>query len=109
MNQGVFGSRGYRDGRAAATLSRLNVTPENPSAAATVVGFAPYELQQINTPDQHGKITVLHCPTSVPVLEKAFQLVRRHPSRTHTHALFSLFSLSLSHTHTHTLSLSRAQ
>lgn len=48
---------------------------DEPTKAPQEVGYAPIELQELNTPDAAGKLTLLHAPSAAPLLHRTFQLV----------------------------------
>lgn len=71
--QGVFGKKGYRLGRLAATLLQLpRDSDDNPLPKP--VGYAPYHLQSLNTPESLGKISILHTPRNRPLQSNEFQI-----------------------------------
>ena len=81
--QGVFGPRGYRLGRLAVQLYRIpsEKDKENPAdgkkglAAPQALGYAPYDMQILNTPDALGRIVIHHKPVKIPVEAGTFQVV----------------------------------
>jgi hypothetical protein len=79
--QGTFSVRGYRLGRAAAMLYRLQPSlARDDSSGAEVkplpvpVGYAPGELASLNTPATLGKLVILHCPRKGPINPNTFQV-----------------------------------
>ncbi|GMH74329.1 hypothetical protein TrST_g7101 [Triparma strigata] len=76
--QGVFGPRGYRLGRLAVQLYRMPSAEDkkkDPLAAPQALGYAPYELQILNTPDTLGRVVIVHKPNKIPVEDGTFQVV----------------------------------
>lgn len=77
MFQGTFSEKGYRFGRIAVGLFRLQdekgeggiTNPPRP------VGFAPYDLQSPNTPESMGRIVIVHRPQLRPIQPGTFQIV----------------------------------
>jgi hypothetical protein len=49
------------------------------------VGYAPLELQSLNTPDSLGKIVIYHCPKRGPVNPGKFQVSPRPWCHHHVH------------------------
>ncbi|GMH66094.1 hypothetical protein TL16_g04355 [Triparma laevis f. inornata] len=76
--QGVFGPRGYRLGRLAVQLYRMPSEQDkknDPGAQPQALGYAPYELQILNTPDTLGRVVIVHKPNKIPVEDGTFQVV----------------------------------
>lgn len=77
--QGTFGTRGYRLGRIAAGLFRLPDTDRSGGVKASALpvptGYAPYDLQCPNLPDQMGRIVIVHKPKSRPIPAGSYQIV----------------------------------
>ncbi|CAM9129624.1 unnamed protein product, partial [Hapterophycus canaliculatus] len=85
--QGNFEPEGYRLGRLAAGLYRVaskhenDITPGRRKELPQPVGFAPYSLQSLNTPESIGRIMIFHQPRVQPVRAGRFQLVLGAASR----------------------------
>lgn len=76
--QGVFGPRGYRLGRLACQLYRIPSDEEKKNdsdAQPQALGFSPYEMQILNTPDALGRLVIYHKPRRIPVEPGTFQVV----------------------------------
>jgi hypothetical protein len=79
MYQGTFGLQGYRLGRLAACLYRLQPSAGDLEGASVKplsvqVGYAPLEMQSLNTPDSMGKLVIYHCPRRGPLNPGQFQV-----------------------------------
>ena len=84
--QGVFGPRGYRLGRLAVQLYRIptsdtsnkkstGANDKDKLAMPQALGYAPYSLQVLNTPDALGRVVIHHKPQKVPLEGGTFQVV----------------------------------
>ena len=84
--QGTFGVRGYRLGRMAAMLYRLQESVHKGKDASikavpNPIGFGPQELQSLNTPDSMGKIVIHHSPHKGPINPGTFKVRKSLPMR----------------------------
>jgi hypothetical protein len=88
--QGHYEEGRYRLGRLAASLHKANTnsssssssTSSNSSATITdntAIGYAPYNLQSLNTPGSLGRIVLIHSPRVKPV-NGVFTLVLGAPT-----------------------------
>jgi hypothetical protein len=77
--QGFFGEKGYRFGRLAVNLFRLpkksSRAGDGYSSLPLPVGFCPYELQAPNTPENFGRIVIVHRPEVQPIPAGTYQIV----------------------------------
>lgn len=69
--RGVFTARGYKLGRVAAAMFKI----ETASAVPKAIGYAPYEQQQLNTGTTLGRTIIVHKPDVVPLKKGDYKIV----------------------------------